>query len=173
VDERFRGKGIWVGLGALAIVFLCVMMCGMVASLAGPRSAVYVQPPVAEQSGAVPPPAIYGYGPGGISRTGAVGPFGFVLGAIGALFKLAFLGLLLLLGLGLVRRVFWGHHCWGPPPGWRPPMPPQGGNAASAPWGPWGWHRHRRTWGPPPWWGPEPEPGDKEDEPEEQYGVEE
>ena len=33
MDERFRGKELWIGLGALGIVFLCVMLCGMGAFL--------------------------------------------------------------------------------------------------------------------------------------------
>lgn len=181
MDERFRGKGLWVGLGVLAIIFLCVMMCGVGAMFAGPRSAVYVQPPVAEEgvTAPPPPPAFYGHGPAGVSRYGAVGgPFGFILGAIGALFKLAFFGLLLLLGLGLAKRLFFGHRCWGPPPGWRPPpgwKQPEGkeGEGRSyATWGPRGWHRHHKHWGPPPWWEAPSEPDAEDDEPGEQYGVE-
>jgi hypothetical protein len=163
VDERFRGKGVWIGLGALGIIFLCLMLCGMGAMFAGPRGAVYVQPPAGGE-GPVAPPVYHGYG-----------PFGFILAGVGFLFKLAFFGLLLLLGLGLVKRILWGHRCWGPAPGWKSPESPQGEGNAYAAWGPWAWHRHhrRKHWGPPPWWGPPPEAEEEADEPGEEYGVEE
>ena len=175
MDERFQGKGLWIGLGALAIIFLCLMLCGMAAMFAGPRGAVYVQPqrhsggahtmaPGGE--GAVAPPVYHGYG-----------PFGFILAGVGFLFKLAFFGLLLLLGLGLVKRILWGPRCWGPAPGWRSPAGPEGeGNAYATPpaVAPWAWHHHhhRKHWGPPPWWGPPPEAAEEADEPGEEYGVE-
>jgi len=174
MDERFRGKGLWVGLGAMAIVFLCMMLCGMGAMFAGPRSQVYVQPPTAEESGAPPPlPAFHGRGPTSLGRYGAVGPLGFIFGAIGALFKLAFMGLLLLLGLGLVVRIFRWHRCWGPPPGWKPPEGKESEGKSYAAWGPRAWHHHHKHWGPPPWWDAEPEADAESDEPGEQYGVEE
>ena len=94
MDERFRGRGIWIGLGVLAIVFLCVMLCGMGAMFATSRGTVYVQPPGAEE-GAVAPHVYQGSFFGG--RHGAIGPFAFIFGAIGLLLKLGFLGLLLLL----------------------------------------------------------------------------
>ena len=174
MDERFRGKGLLIGLGAMAIVFLCILLCGMGAMFAGPRSQVYVQPPVAQESSAPPPPpALYGHGPAGVGRYGVAGPLGFIFGAIGALFKLAFLGLLLLLGLGLVKRFFFGHRCWGPPPGWKPPEAQEGEGKAYAAWGPRAWHRYHRHWGPPPWWAAPSEPDAEGDEPGEQYRVEE
>ena len=175
MDERLRGKGIWVGLGVLAIVFLCIMMCGMSAMFAGPRSAVYVQPLVAEESSAPPPqpPALHGYGPSGSGRYGALGPFGFFFGIIGAIFRLALFGLLLLLGMGLLKRIFFGRRCWGPPPGWRPPGGKEVDEKAYATWGPRAWHRCHRRWGPPPWWEAPSEPDTEDDEPGEQYGVEE
>ena len=140
MDERLRGKGIWVGLGVLAIVFLCIMMCGMGAMFAGPRSAVYVQPPVTgEDVGAPPPPAFYGSGSAGMGHYGAVGPFGFIFVVMGAIFRLAFFGLLLLLGLGLLKRLFFGRRCWGPPPGWRPPGDKEGAGKTYAAWGPRAW----------------------------------
>lgn len=174
MDERFRGKGIWVGLGVLAIIFLCIMMCGLGAMFAGPRSAVYVQPPVAEEGvAAPPPPAAYGYGPAGVGHYGTVGPFGFVFGAVGALFKLAFFGLLLLLGLGLVKRLFFGRRCWGPPYGWKPPEGKEAEGKPYASWEPRSWHRRHRHWPPPPWWEAPSGPEAEDDEPGEQYGVEE
>jgi hypothetical protein len=182
MDERFRGKGLWIGLGAMAVVFLCIMLCGMGAMFAVPRSQVYVQPPPAgEGAAAQAPPAYYGYGAPDIGRHGVGGPLGFLFGAIGALFRLAFLGLLLLLGLGLVKRIFWAHRCWGPPPGWKPPQGEEGGGTPYAARGPWGWHRHHRYWGPPPWWAAPSQPeaaaderaAERDDEPGEQYRVEE
>jgi hypothetical protein len=137
MDERFRGKGLWMGLGVLAIVFLCVMLCGagalgtMFMSRSGPVYGVVpqVQPPTGDE-GAVPPAY---YGPGyGVPHVG-FSPFGF-------LFKLAFAGLFLLLLLGLIKRIFWGprhwhrHHWGGPPRGkaW--------GDKPHPGWGPWAWH---------------------------------
>jgi hypothetical protein len=47
MDERFRGKGIWVIAGIMGIVFLCLMLCGLGAMVTTfTRSeAVYIQPP--------------------------------------------------------------------------------------------------------------------------------
>ena len=177
MDERFRGKGLWIGLGATAIVFLClmlcIMLCGLGAMFTGPSSQVYVQPPATQEGNAPPPPpAVYGQGPAGMGRHGIVGPFGFFLGAIGALFKLGFMGLLLLLGLGLVRRIFVGHRCWGPPPGWKSPDGQEGEGRSYATWGPRFWRHHHRHWGPPPWGDAESASNVERDEQDEQYGVE-
>ena len=163
MDEHFRRKGLWIGLGALAIVFLCMMMCGFGALMRTSRGPVYVQPPVAEEGAAPPPQAYYGYGPSSMGRTGAHGPFGFFFGFIGGLFKLAFFGLLLLLGIGLIKRIFWGRRCWGPPPGWKPPDGAQNAGHTKAGWGPQGWHHHRHWGPPPPWWTP-PETDAEQDE---------
>jgi hypothetical protein len=171
MDERFRGKGLWIGLGAIAIVFLCIMLCGMGAMFAGPSSQVYVQPPVAQEGSAPPPPAMYGHA--GIGRYGTVGPLGFVFGAIGALFRLAFLGLLLLLGLGLVKRIFIGHRCWGPLPGWKPPEGQEGAGKPHAAWEPQAWRHHHKHWGPPPWWNTETDYTAENGEQGEQYDIEE
>jgi len=153
MDERLKGKGLLVGFGALAIVLLCLMMCGFGAmfTMSGARAPVYVQPPAVEE-GAVPPPASYGHNPLHMGRHGATGPLGFVFGAIGGLFKLAFLGLLLLLLLGLVKRVFCGHRFWGPMHWGHMPggphhrgKPPEGKEWKGKPhgmWGPWAWHCH-------------------------------
>ena len=171
MDERFRGKGLWIGLGALAIIFLCIMLCGMGAMFAGPRSQVYVQPPVGEE-GVAPPPAYYGFGPLGTGRHSVAGPFAFVFGAIGFAFKLAFFGLLMVLLIGLVRRIWWGHHCWAPPRNWVPPEGEEGEGHFWSGRGPWAWHHYRRHGGPPPWWG-SPAEAASEDEPGEEYGPEE
>jgi hypothetical protein len=144
MDERFRGRGLWIGLGAVALIFLCLlMMAGAAGAVLAPSRAapVVVQPPAAGE-GAVQPPAVY-YGPG------LLGGLGY---GIGVLFKLAFLGLLLLLVLGLVRRLFWGprhwwaHYCAPVPSGegW------QGQPGGAQPQA----HRHWfHRWGPPPWCG--------------------
>jgi hypothetical protein len=29
MDEKLRGKGIWIALGALALIFLCVALVGL------------------------------------------------------------------------------------------------------------------------------------------------
>jgi hypothetical protein len=151
MDERFRGKGLWFGLGAVALIFLCLLLIAgaFIAVLAPARMApVYVQPPAAGE-GALQPSAAY-YGPG---------PLGGLFFGVKMLFGLAFLGVLLLVFLGVVRRLFWGHYHWGPhycapvPPGQGWEGPP---GAGSQPQADWRRHWHHR-WGPPPWWGPAPE----------------
>jgi hypothetical protein len=128
MDERFRGKGGWIALAVIGFVVLCLMVWGgavMAMFLARPGP-VAVQPP-ASIEGAVPAVPYYGHGFFG----------GGLLGIVGFGFKLLFFGLLLLLGLGLVRRLFWGHRYGCMPPGgkaW------QGKDRAH--WGPWGWHGH-------------------------------
>jgi hypothetical protein len=147
MDERFRGKGLWIGLGALAIVFMCVMLCGFgaMASFTMGRGPVYVQPPAGEE-GVAPPPAYYGSGPWGMARHGGFNPFAFI-------FKMAFLGLFLLLLIGLLKRIFWGPRYWGPRH-WHPPYrgkPPEGEAWKGKPhgmWGPWAHHWCAEHWGP-------------------------
>jgi hypothetical protein len=92
MDERFRGKGIWIGLGALVIIFLCLMMCGFGAmvTMATRSSSAYgvvpqVQPPTAEEASAAPP-AYYGHGPVGMGRHGGFSPIRFVFLGGGLLF---------------------------------------------------------------------------------------
>jgi hypothetical protein len=162
MDEWFRGKGIWVGLGFLAIIFLCVVMCGagvmvMLGTRAGPAygGAPQVQAPAGEE-GAVPPTIYHGYS--------GYGLFEVLSSGIGLLFKLLFLGLVLLLLFGLVRRLFWGHRHWYPP---YPGQPPEGREWKGKPHGPWAWHHYRQRGGPSPWWGPESEPAAEEGEPDE------
>ena len=148
MDERFRGKGIWVIAGVAGIVFLCLMLCGLGAMVTTfTRSeAVYVQPPL-DEGGAVPP-QVY-QGPLGMGRYGGHGPFGFLASGIGLFFKLAFWGLLLLLLFGLVKRLIWGpRHCHPGP--WRHHYrgkPPKGKEWEGKPhaWGPWAWH-HGKPW---------------------------
>ena len=160
MDERFRGKGIWVAAGGLAIIFLCLMLCGLGAMgtmfmRQGVQAVPQIQAPAGEE-GAVPPPVYYGPG-----YHAGVGPFGFIGAGISLLFKLLFFGLLLVLFIGLIRRVFWGprywHHAhWG--------KPPQGKEWKGKPypgWGPWAHHWHR-------WYGEEQEePASTEGEPDE------
>lgn len=159
MDERFGRKGLWIGLGAAALIFLCLMLmagAAFVAVLAPSRVApVYVQPPTAGE-GALQPPAVY---------YGGSGPSGGLFSGVAMLFKLAFLGLFLLLLLGVVRRLAWGpHHYWAH--GGAPVPPSHGGEGAAG-----GWHGHwPHSWGPRPSRGPAPgrargeneEPGDRE-----------
>jgi hypothetical protein len=150
MDERFRDKRLWVGLGALAILFFCVAMCGL-SSMAtflmrdgiSQPPAVYPQPPAADTDIAPQPPT-HGYAPYGAWR-----PAGS--GFLGTLFRLMLFGVMLLVAIGLLKRVFWGrHYCgyhhWGrharmPHPPHRP-KPPSGVDCRCGPhrkWGPWPW----------------------------------
>jgi hypothetical protein len=164
MDERFRDKRHWIGLGALVLIFSCVALCalgamGMVGMSMMRSEPAYVQPPAGEE-GAVPPQTYYGHGP--LGRFGSAGPFGLLGSGIHLIFKLLLFGLLVMLLIGLVKHLFWGHR-WG----WAAyrGQPPKSGKAESKPgtWGPWAWHHHRKHWGPPPWW-PEPEAGGEESE---------
>ena len=153
MDERFRGKGLWIGLGVLAIIMLCVMMCGAgsMAMMYMSRGGEYVVPPAVEEG--APPPVAHGYGP--LARGGAIahGPFGFLGSVLGGLFKLAVVGLLLLVFFRLAMRLFWGPRFCGPRfsgAGYRGKPPKGDGDDWGPPWH--AWHRHRRHWGP--CWGP-------------------
>ena len=174
MDKHFRGKGLWIGIAALGIVFLCLLVFGAMAMMFTVRSGpVYVQPPTGAE-GAVPPTQYYGHGPLGMGGHRGVGLFGIIGAGIGLIFKLLFFGLLLLLGLGLVKRFFWGRHHWAYRH-WGPPCPPgttpkgkAGEDDPHAGWGPPPWHRHGKHWGPPAssaWWGADAEQAGKEDEP--------
>lgn len=171
MDERFKRPGIWIGLGVMAIIFLCiVMLCGAGAMLSmfGRSLPAYgpvpqVAPPVAEDGAAPPQAYYYGYGPFSGGRHMGFGLFGF-------LFRAFVFGLALLLAIGLLKRLLWGPRHWrhrycGPP---HPGRRPKGGEGeqASSEWGPWAWHRHHRHWGPPPWWGPEAETDREDAEPD-------
>lgn len=140
MDERFRGRGIWVAAGGLAIIFLCLMLCAMGAMATmflrqGPAYGVVpqIQAPAGEDGGVAPPIT---YGPV-VGRPAGYGPFGLIGAGIGLLFRLAFFGLLLLLLLGLVRRLFWGPRHWHHR---HPGKPPKGKPYPG--WGPWAWHCH-------------------------------
>lgn len=135
MDERFRGKQGWIALAVIGFVVLCLMVWGgavMAMFLARPGP-VAIQPP-ASVEGVVPAVPYYGYGHFGGGLLG-IASFGLSL-----VFKLFFFGLLMLLGLGLVRRLFWGHH-YG--------CGPHGGKAWKGKyhhpyWGPWAGHPHPR-----------------------------
>jgi hypothetical protein len=120
MDERFGRKRLWIGLGALGLVFLCLVACGLL-TLVGlvPRPAVLVpQPgtalgqPQGSEDGAVPPAQVYDYGRPAVGWFPGGGLLGLLAYGISLLFKLAFWGLLLMLLLGLVRRLFWGPRHW-------------------------------------------------------------
>lgn len=143
MDERFRGKGIWFAAGALAFIFLCLMLCGMgaMATLFTRQGGAHLPPAAVPgvEEGAVPPQAYYGPG---VGPHGGSGPFGFLISGIGMLFRLAFFGLLLLLLLGLVMRLFWGPRHRHP---WHWCRPPKGKGWEGKPypnWGPWARHWH-------------------------------
>jgi hypothetical protein len=148
MDEMVRRRGIWIGLGVLALITLCVMACGLGAMFftGAARDPIYVQPPAAEE-GFAPPPAYHGYGPLTAGRH-AGGPFSLIFAGIGFFFKLAFFGLFLLLLLGLVKRLFWGRRCWGRHYRGRPPEGKEWKGKPHHMWGPWAWHMHAERWGP-------------------------
>lgn len=145
MDERFKGKGLWIGLGALVIVFLCIGLCALGAmGMMFTRTSVAPVPyvPQVTEDGAVPPPVYQGHGPIGMGRLGHAGPFGFFGGVIGFFFKLAFFGLILLLFLGLIKRICWGPRHWRYAHPGKPPTPEE--------WKKWK-HKHH-GWGPPWTW---------------------
>ena len=163
MDERFRSKGLWIGLGVLALLFMCLLVMGAGAAVFAPlRSSVgYVQPPTGD-GGAVAQVPYHTHG----------GPLALLGYGIGLFFKVAFFGLLLMLLLGLVRRIFWGHRAWGHGH-WGPPCPPPRPGKGSAEgdepaaWGPWAWHRHHKHGGWPPWWGEQGQAAGREEEADE------
>ncbi|MGD9047263.1 MAG: hypothetical protein PVF77_04370 [Anaerolineae bacterium] len=166
MDERFQDRRIWAIAGVAGVIFLCLMLCGMGAlatmflrSGTGLVTVPQVPAPPAE-AGAVP--QVY-YGPGG------GGLFGFLTYGLGMFFKLMFLGLILLLAFGLVKRILWGPRHWGPHRRWahyygphKHRHGPPGGKewkGRAHPWGPWAAH-----WCGEPW-EEGAEPGSEEDEP--------
>lgn len=178
MDKVLRRKGLWIGLGVMGLIFLCVTLCALGPLLMLlPGQAVryapapYVQPPSAQEEA----PQIY-QGPV-TGRYVPAGPLGIVGHAFRLLFKLLFFGLLLVLGLRLIRRVCWGPRhwyapYWGPYYGGRPPNTPTPGapegDEGHTGWGPpppWArrtWHHHRHHWGPPPpWTGRQEQAGDE------------
>ena len=168
MDERYRGRGLWIGLGAAAIVLMCLFLCvfGALFSVSTGSAPVYVQPPAGEE-GAVAPPATYGQTPFGLGRHAGFGPLSFIAGGIGLAFKLLLLGFLVLLFAGLLKHLYWGRYRWPAHHGGMPPHPRGEPDRPGAPWGPWAWHCHgKRGW--PPHSGPSPRPGgdQQEDEPD-------
>ena len=127
MDERFRSKGRWVAVAAVAaIIFLCVTLCflGVLGTMFMRHSAAavpHVQAPAGGEGAAVPQVFV---GPaGGHTGLGLLGLLGF-----GALL---FFGLLLLLGVG--RFVLGSRRCGPHATGGRWKGHPH-------PWGPRGWH---------------------------------
>jgi hypothetical protein len=166
MDERFRDRRIWAIAGVAGIIFLCLALCGMGALatmfLRADTGMVTVpQVPVPPAEGAAAPPVIYGPAGGGL--------FGFLTFGLGMFFKLLFFGLILLLVVGLLKRLFWGPHHWGPHRHWtryhgprKPRHGPPGGEewkAKAHAWGPWAAHWCGE------WWEEEDEPAAEEGEP--------
>jgi hypothetical protein len=150
MDERLRGRGLWIGLGGLAIVFLCVLVCGLGAlAFLGVRSGPVYVPPAAGAGGGTVAPGYY-YAPVGAGLLGSLGT------GISLLFRFLLFGLLLLLVLRLFRHLFWGRRAWRMHAWPQPPEGREGQGQEYAAWGPWAWHRHYRGWHCPPGWGPPP-----------------
>ena len=146
MDERFRGKTLWIGLGALAIVFMCLMLCGLVTmAMFTTRSGPVYLPPASGEEGATPPQVYHGNAPWSMGLHGGGGILGMAFRGIGLIFMLGFAGLLVLLFAGLIRRVSWAHRYWGPPHRFTP----KGRERKDSPHaarGPWLWHYHRHPW---------------------------
>lgn len=154
MDERLRDRRIWIAGGLLALVFLCLMACGLLAMASAalrPDPVVGVvpqlQPPAGQEE--VTPPQVY-YGPWGMGRPTGTGLLGFLFGSIGLLLKLLFLGLFLLLLIGLARHLFWGSRhwhprTWGPHQRGKPPTDEEWKGRPHA-WGPWAWHGYGGRW---------------------------
>jgi len=137
-------------MGCLSLLFLCLLLAGAaVFVLFAPArvAPVYGQPPAAGE-GAVQPQATCDFC-----------PLAFLFSGVKALFKVAFLGLLLLMLFGLGRRLFWGPYHWAPY--YCAPAPagkgPEGQPAGTPPHGHVRRHWHHFWGGPPPWCGPTPE----------------
>ncbi|MGC9333441.1 MAG: hypothetical protein ACP5JJ_04785 [Anaerolineae bacterium] len=149
MEKRF-GKRLWVGLGVLGFVFLCLMSCGLLvlvelmrpAAAVSQPGAVLGQPP-ADADGAVPPVQDGACGRPAAGWFPSRGPLGFLAFGIGLIFKVAFWGLLLMLLLGMVRRLFWGTRHWCRPAWderWKD-RPHTGWRA----WHPYGVHRDEKS----------------------------
>ena len=164
MDRHFGRWGMWFALGVLALVFLCILACIGSAAFLAPRPAgTWVQPPAGGE-GVIPPTVSHP----------AHGVWGFLGAGIGVLFKLLLFGLLVLVLLKLVGRLFWGRWHAIPPYGygpWQGAVPGAPSNEAEGPgpgvgWRPPNWkrhawrhHHHPHAWGPPPWWAPQPPAG--------------
>jgi hypothetical protein len=139
MDERYRNKGVWIAVAAVAaIIFLCVTLCFLGAlGTAFMRSGAVVAPQIqlpAGGEGVVPPQVYHGPWGGGRSGMGLLGLFGF--GAV------LLFGLLLVLGIG--RLVLGPRHC-APPHGGPHPMGTKWKDHFHA-WGPRAWHTHGKEW---------------------------
>lgn len=172
MEKRSRRTGLWIGLGALIIIAMCVMLTGlgtllMLRGHSGPAQGMVpqVQAPATEQGGAVPAPY---YSHHSMGRFGGFGPLGFIGFGIRMIFRLVFFGLLLAVFVGLTKCLFWGRrhrwaHCHGKAP-----------EGEDEEWGPMPWHGLHKNWhrkiakhGPPPWWGRYPDDVDDLDDADE------
>lgn len=148
MDEQFRGKRLWIVLGALALAGLCLVLCLGAAAFStlhlgqGYRAALSV-PSTAIQEGEAVAPTYQGPFGRGLDRPCGFGPARLLFGTGLCALPLLFLGLAFVLVICVVRRRCWGHGHWGPPPGFQPPEGKDRG-------GPWAWRHYGHWWGPPP-----------------------
>jgi len=151
MEERFGGKRLWMGLGALGLVFLCLMACGLLTLAAllprpaviVPQSGTTVGQPAASEDGAASQAQDYAHGRPAAGWFSGGGPLSFLAYGISLIFKVAFWGLLLMLLLGFFRRLFCWPRYWCRPgwdEGWQDR--PHGGWRA---WHPHGMHRRDKS----------------------------
>lgn len=141
--EKWIGqRRTWLIVGVIAIIFLCLAVLGMgaMAAVLG-RSGIAGAGPLIGVERGVPLQAYHGSG----AWNAGLGVLGFLGFGISLMFKLAFFGLLLLLFIGLVRRVFWGPRHWHPRYMGRHfrGKPPKSDEWKRRPHGggpPWAWH---------------------------------
>lgn len=146
MDERPGGRPrrrkLWVGLGTVAVVFLCLAVSGAAALFLGPLRLAgghWIQH-------GIRPPLLGHFG-------------GWWLLGISIALRLLFFGLLLLSLILLLRFLLWGRHrtdtrAW------------EGGSRGTGEcvgsrddWSSQTWHKHAGHWGPPPRWTSPPSTG--------------
>lgn len=141
MEERFRGKTLWIALAALAILGMCALLFFGAVMMFAMRPGTVVQavpqvaPQTSEESSSIPPATYYNRGMWQMGRHGAFGIFRPLAAAAKCLGGLLFFGLILAVMAGVLRR-----HCWGR---WMGAGPDSGEGHGWRQPGEWhGWHYH-------------------------------